>query len=163
MMYFNPPIETIEELKMQYRDLIKKNHPDLGGSNEAMKEINIEYEKLFKQIEQGLTFEARKENRHTINDGFREILEKVIFLQGVKIEIIGSWIWISGNTFAVSKQIKDAGFRFSNIKKSWYWYNGIEKSNRKYKGRYTMNELRKRHGVTTVETEEQKKLKANIA
>lgn len=155
MMYFVPPIETIEQLKLQYRDLIKKNHPDVGGSNEAMKAINLEYETLFRQIEQGLTFEQKKENRHKVNDGFREILAKVIFLQGIKIEIIGSWLWISGNTFAVYQQIKQAGFKFSKTKKSWYWYNGIEKANPHYRGRYTMAELRDRHGYSVIENENQ--------
>lgn len=118
IIYFTPPIATIEKLKLQYRDLIKKNYPDVGGSNEAMKAINLEYETLFRQIEQGLTFEQKQENRHKVNDGFREILAKVIFLQGIKIEIIGSWLWISGNTFAVYQQIKQAGFKFSKSKKT---------------------------------------------
>lgn len=154
-MYFEPPIATIEQLKAQYRDLIKKNHPDVGGDNDAMKAINIEYEELFNRIEQGLTVEQKKENRHTINDGFREVLEKVIFLQGIKIEIIGSWLWISGNTYAVYEQIKQAGFKFSKTKKSWYWYNGIEKKKSHCRGRYTMSELRERHGSSIVENESQ--------
>ena len=40
-------ISSVEELKKMYRTLAMKNHPDVGGSEEAMKAINIEYEVMF--------------------------------------------------------------------------------------------------------------------
>lgn len=41
-------IKSFKDLKNQYRELIKKNHPDNGGSVEAMQDINAEYDALFK-------------------------------------------------------------------------------------------------------------------
>ena len=41
-------VQTLDELRKQYKDLLKKYHPDNGGSEEATKAINVEYEKLFK-------------------------------------------------------------------------------------------------------------------
>ena len=43
-------ISSVEELKKMYRTLAMKNHPDVGGSEEAMKAINIEYEVMFNII-----------------------------------------------------------------------------------------------------------------
>lgn len=40
-------VKSFEDLKNQFRNLIKANHPDNGGDAEAMKEINVEYEALF--------------------------------------------------------------------------------------------------------------------
>lgn len=40
-------ITSFDELKAQFRELLKKNHPDNGGDSEAMKEINCEYDALF--------------------------------------------------------------------------------------------------------------------
>lgn len=40
-------VKSYEELKEQYRVLLKKNHPDAGGDVEIMKEINCEYDALF--------------------------------------------------------------------------------------------------------------------
>jgi len=40
-------ITSFDELKTQFRELLKKNHPDNGGDSEAMKEINCEYDALF--------------------------------------------------------------------------------------------------------------------
>jgi curved DNA-binding protein CbpA len=47
MKYFNN-ITSFADLKKQYRKLAVANHPDKGGSTEAMQKINGEFEKLFK-------------------------------------------------------------------------------------------------------------------
>ena len=152
-------IESLQDLKNQYKDLIKKYHPDVNSNGlEAMKAINAEYEQLFKEIKNN-TLNKEETKHHDINDNFRTIIEKIIFLDDIKIEIIGSWVWISGNTYQHYNTIKEAGFKFSKSKKAWYWYNGMDSDFKKhFKGRYSMNELRLRHGYATVEKEEQKKL-----
>lgn len=44
-------INTLEQLRKQYRDLLKKFFPDnANGSTEAAKEINVEYDRLFKEL-----------------------------------------------------------------------------------------------------------------
>lgn len=40
-------VKSYEDLKEQYRTLLKTNHPDAGGDVETMKEINCEYDALF--------------------------------------------------------------------------------------------------------------------
>lgn len=40
-------VKSYEELKSQYKELLKSNHPDNGGDVEVMKEINIQYDALF--------------------------------------------------------------------------------------------------------------------
>lgn len=47
MNYFKG-VWTEEGLKSQYRKLVKKHHPDKGGSVEIMKLINYEYARLCK-------------------------------------------------------------------------------------------------------------------
>ena len=46
MNYFKNII-SYESLKTQYRTLALANHPDVGGTEDAMKAINSEYDKLF--------------------------------------------------------------------------------------------------------------------
>ena len=46
MKYFNN-IYTLNELKKEYRRLAMLYHPDRGGDNETMKEINAEYDLMF--------------------------------------------------------------------------------------------------------------------
>lgn len=46
MKYFEN-IQSFDDLKAQYRNLAKANHPDVGGDIVSMQEINAEYEILF--------------------------------------------------------------------------------------------------------------------
>lgn len=46
MGYFKN-VKSFEDLKAQFRALAISNHPDVGGSLEVMKEINVEYSYLF--------------------------------------------------------------------------------------------------------------------
>ena len=47
MKWFSNNIRTMEELRREYRKLMKENHPDVGGTEEAAKEINAEYDRLY--------------------------------------------------------------------------------------------------------------------
>ncbi len=38
-----------KEIKAKHRELVKKHHPDKGGSDKKMKDINEAYEKLYKK------------------------------------------------------------------------------------------------------------------
>lgn len=40
-------IKSFEDLKKQFKDLLKKHHPDNGGDAEIMKAVNVEYDSLF--------------------------------------------------------------------------------------------------------------------
>lgn len=52
-------VKSYDDLKSQYKKLLKANHPDNGGNVETMKEINVEYDALFavwknkKEVETG--------------------------------------------------------------------------------------------------------------
>lgn len=48
MSKFFKNVKSLESLKSTYKTLLKANHPDNGGDVEVMKEINAEYDALFK-------------------------------------------------------------------------------------------------------------------
>ena len=147
-------INTLDELRTAYRKLAVRHHPDKGGSTADMQEINAEYEILSKRLINGNNqySEGRKFYEHHVSETLRQKINEIINLpDDVLIEIIGSWIWISGNTRPIKETLKQKGFRFSNNKKSWYWYYGdyFKLSHRKF----SMDDLRNLFGSKKVDKE----------
>jgi hypothetical protein len=143
---FDPKtIKDLDDLKQEYRKLANKYHPDKGGSTAQFQELQNEYEKLRNKILSGSSLsEAEKENEIIIDEALRAAINAIITLEGIKIELIGKWIWVSGNTFPVYKQIKSAGFEFIKKKGVPYWiYKGVESKSR---GGTDMADIVKKYG-----------------
>ena len=45
-------------------------------------------------------------------------------LDGCKVEVIGSWIWVSGDTKQYVDKFKKYGMHYAPNKKSWYFHTG---------------------------------------
>lgn len=144
-MRFFKDVTTVEEAKKLYRQLARKHHPDVGGDHETMVQIVNEYEEIMKRLE-------KKEGNtdFSSSEAFRAIIDKLIAIDGIDIEIIGTWVWVSGNTYATKDKLKEIGLKFSNNKKSWYWHEGEYHAHHKKK--FSMDELRMMHEVKTVKT-----------
>ena len=164
MTYFKN-IETLEQLRKTYKNLLKQYHPDNGGSEEIMKAINVEYEQLFKILKnrhesnstgaESNTSENVKWNFEE-DEKLREVLQKIINFEGISIEICGSWLWISGNTYQYRKAFKELGFMWASTKKMWYWK--PETYIKKSRKALSMEDIRSYYGSTEVKTQSQKKL-----
>jgi len=151
---------NLQELKKLYFTLSKKHHPDITGGNlQIMQQINNEYDYL-KTILKNATPKTEqeknqyKENVHTM-DAFRDILNKLLRYPRITIEIIGSWLWISGSgTFSIKDDIlySELKCKYSKSQKKFYWYSGIEKSQGNYKGGFLKNAINA-YGVIKMESE----------
>lgn len=153
-------ISTLEELRMQYKELLKLHHPDNGGILEIMQEINAEYDRMFKilknQHENNFYSNRASTNTEYNNmkydfaedEKLREMLNKIIHFDGIDIELVGAWIWVSGNTYACKKQLKELGFKWASQKKMWYWHSEVfQKKSRKT---LSMDDIRNYYGSTRV-------------
>ena len=155
--YFDNP-RTAEELKNQYRKLAFEHHPDRGGDEQIMKAVNIEYERLFKILKDihtnkdGEIYNAYTQTEETAND-FIDIINKLIKLDGLIVELIGSFLWVTGNTKAHKETLKEMTFHWSSNKLAWYlkpdWY---KKRNRK---QYGLDEIRGMYGSQIFEREKE--------
>lgn len=170
MKYFNN-ISTLEELRKQYKELLKKFHPDnANGSEEATKAINAEYDSLFKvlkdkdkhkQADAGSSTEKTDYNNMKYDfaedEKLREVLQSIITMQGINIEIVGCWIWVDGDTFAHKDKLKPLGFKWAKEKKKWYFH--TETFRKRSHKKLSMNDIRNYYGSTEVHTKEIKRLK----
>ena len=168
MTYFKN-VNTLEELRKQYKELLKQYHPDnANGSTEATQEINAEYDRLFKQLKnkhESKQTDSESGTQSTYNanmydwendKALREVLEKIINFSGVDIEIIGQWVWVF-NSYEYRKELKELGFKYASNKKAWYFH--TEAFRKKGKKALSINDIRNYYGSTKVETEERKQLK----
>ena len=59
-------VSSVEELRKQYRELLKKYHPDNdGGSVEITQEINAEYDRLFADLSKENKADDKRSEEHT--------------------------------------------------------------------------------------------------
>lgn len=153
--------KTIQDVKTQYKKLVYQFHPDRKTGNlETMKRINNEYEFVFEWVKNHPINEQEEKTSKfaDVNDGYREILEKVIFIPNIYIEICGCWVWITGDTKPVKDIIKQAGFSWAVKKKAWYW-KPYEQKRRKHK-EWDMDQIRNVYGSQTVEKQERERITA---
>ena len=131
MAYFTN-VHTVGEAKSLYRHLAKENHPDLHGheTTEAMQAINDEYHKVLASLD-GSTSIGSDNKEHTYHynrDVEQELMDKIaellgLKLEGCEIELVGTWIWVSGDTKPVKDKLgkNGAGMTWHSRRKRWYW------------------------------------------
>lgn len=140
--------QTLEELKKVYRDLALEHHPDRGGNVETMKRVNALYEEFFAKLKNthknkdGETY--TKQTRETPGD-FKCLIGQLIRMEGIHIEVIGSFVWISGDTKPHRDELKSLKFRWHRTKAMWY---KPPEDYKRYGGKeYSMSEIRAMYGV----------------
>ena len=160
MNKFFENINTLEDLRKQYKELLKQHHPDNGGNLEIMQAVNAEYDKLFKilknQHESNYSSDSDTANTNYNNmkydfaedEKLREMLNRIIHFEGIDIELVGAWIWVSGNTYSCKKELKELGFKWAKQKKMWYWHS--EAFRKKSRKSLSMDDIRNYYGSTEI-------------
>lgn len=142
MKYLNG-IKTLEELKKAYYKLAMKMHPDRGGDVEEMKILNNEYDTWFAKVSHIHTNKDGEKYTKKTNEKpqeFKDIIDELMKMNGITIEVIGSFVWVSGDTKPHKDKLKELKFRWHSKKKNWYKAPaGYVKYSRK---QYTMDEVR---------------------
>lgn len=141
-------ISKIEELRKRYRELLKQFHPDNGGNEETMKEINLEYDRVFSDLSRfsSDSGQCTGEEQKAENEAFKSVMEQIAHINAT-VEVIGSWVWVHGG-YEYRELLKSVGFRFAPKKKCWCWHYG---EYRKYhKREVPLDEIRAKYGSRTV-------------
>lgn len=147
----------LQALKARYRELAKAHHPDLHPEegDEIMKAINAEYDELVRRLSHvapdGRT-EATAEQAQNAADmatAYRDAVYKIINLDGIEIELCGSWLWVSGDTYKHRDALKAAGYRWASGKKMWYW-RAEEYAARHSRRKTSIDDIRAKYGSERV-------------
>jgi hypothetical protein len=127
--------KTIDEVKAEYKRLAKQYHPDLGGDTATMQEINKAYAFASAKTIKGANLSS---------EAYRKAIEAIIYLDGILIELVGAWIWVTGNTRPNKEILKAAGFLFASKKVAWYFRTAEYKVSKG--GKKSLDEIRDKYG-----------------
>lgn len=87
MTQFFANCKSLNDLKAEYRRLVLKHHPDVGGDVETMKAINCEYEARFGVLkdEHNATNDEERQTTETANE-YRDIILALLRMCGLIVE-----------------------------------------------------------------------------
>ncbi|MNK11856.1 DnaJ domain protein [compost metagenome] len=148
MKFFND-CTTLDEVKAKYKKLALEHHPDRGGDTVTMQAINAEYAFASARILKGANLsEEDTEKEIRFSEEYRKIIEQIVNLDGIVIELVGLWIWVTGQTYPVRAELKTAGLFFAPKKQAWYYRSEDLKELRG--GRKSLDEIRSKYGSEVV-------------
>ena len=115
---------TADDAKKLFRKLAVELHPDKaseenkGHAHLAFIKLKHEYENYLKGSH---CFTSKQASDET--NAFDEFIKANDFIQnfvGVTVEVVGTWVYLCGNTYPYKTAIKENGFSYSGTKKKWY-------------------------------------------
>lgn len=131
--------QTVNEIKSEYRRLCFIHHPDVGGDTATMQQLNAAYHKALKtfhgQVNQGSdgkdhTYYYNQDIEQAIIDKINELL--ALRLPNINILLVGTWIWVDGDTRPVKDSLKKAGLKWHSKRSKWFFHTAT--FHRKYSG-----------------------------
>jgi hypothetical protein len=144
------------EIKSLYRALAREHHPDLGGNTATMQEVNAAYEAALRcdysaqgmnQEKADARWELDKELAAKVADVFR--LRKEL-----SVELCGVWLWITGQTWAATAELKAIGCKFAPKKRCWYFRREVDGGHRRHGKTLSLDAIRTKYGSRALRPDE---------
>jgi hypothetical protein len=148
---------TLQEVKDLYRSLAKQYHPDRNQDIDRaiMQAINTQYAQAIAIIAKGGTFTDEQAEAEILKaEAYQTAVNKVINLDGINLELVGSWLWVTGNT----KQHKDilkaepAVFKWAKKKtdfSAWFFRTDEYKTTNRGQ-KFTLEQIRNKYGSQVI-------------
>ena len=154
MRYF-ANCKTVSDIKRVYRALALEHHPDRGGDTAVMQEINSQYHAALESChEQTTTGTDGKEHTYYYNErteqAIMDLIAKLIdsgITTDCTVEIVGTWLWVGGNTKPHRQTLKEYGMRWHGKRQRWYFHTGTWK---RRASRASFDDLRAAYGSQAV-------------
>ena len=149
MNQFFSNCKNVDEIKALYRTLAKEHHPDLGGDEDIFKALGEAYHAAL--LGQHGTYQTTDEttgkdrnyyyNRQREADCMAKLHELLIAgLVGCEIWLIGTWLWVTGETKEHREALKALKLRWHSKRVAWYWH-APSKRRYSYNAKATLSDL----------------------
>ena len=142
-------VTGLNEAKKVFKKLARLLHPDAGGSEEEFKILKNVYNDI---VEHKIYFSSDAK----FDIELEKIISQILHFEDIIIEVVGSWIWLSGETKIIKDTLKDIGFKWASKKKMWYYG---EMKGRSHKEK-SLDEIKGKYGCTTLKGKGKPKLSA---
>ena len=116
-----------------------------------MQAVNNEYDDLFLKLKSvhktkdGTAYSAKEETSETAEQ-FKDLINELMKMDDIIIEIIGCFVWLTGNTKPYKEKLKELKFMWHSKKMAWYL------KPKEYKKRsqkdYDLEEIRTMYGTS---------------
>lgn len=154
------PEATLETVRSAYRKASFRYHPDRGGDIRQMQLVNAAWELLGRVIRAkgegksawGQWHYNKADEAEPLTESIMKVYNAIKHLPGINIELVGCWLWVSGDTKAVKDSLKNAGFRWNRKRSKWSWHGGTY--HKRSKRHANFNHLRAMYGATNLDGEE---------
>jgi hypothetical protein len=153
MATFFKQCKTLEDVKNTYKDLYLAH----GHNSAVMAEIASEYQTAFVALAdqfknaKGVIYTAKDKKTGTPKE-WADMVQALAKMDGLKIELCGTWLWVTGNTYAHKKGLHDLAFKYHKEKKAWSYHN--EPYRKKGKKKLSLAEIRTAYGTTKLNDED---------
>ena len=142
-------VTGLNEAKKVFKKLARLLHPDIGGDEESFKILKNVYDDI---VEHKIYFSTDAK----FDIELEKIISQILHFEDIIIEVVGSWIWLSGENKIIKDTLKNIGFKWASKKKMWYYG---EMKGRSHKEK-SLDEIKGKYGCETVRTKQKKKLSA---
>ena len=145
--------KTYEEIKKIYVEYVQK----FKDNGSALKLIDAALNKYVDGVKDKHVTAEGKGYTAPPKDNIEEfvaLVGELMSIEGVVVEQIGTWLWVSGTTLKDDKdkreRVKEFGFYFS--KKNAAWYKAPEGTSRRRSSGWSMDKKREKFGTHVLET-----------
>jgi curved DNA-binding protein CbpA len=132
-------LKSLDQGKMIYKRLARELHPDRGGDSESFKNLSNVYHRFIDDLQ----------SKNSDIDIEIEKKASEVAHYDVDVEIVGKWIWISGDTKPIKEILKAKGFKWSKNKSMWYYGESKHRNTQSI----SMDEIRAKYGSIRKERE----------
>lgn len=149
MKYFSN-CKTADEVKKEFKKLAMQHHPDRGGDVKIMQEINAAYKFAMAKILKGGGFTQQQVDEELkLSEKYQDAINKIAGLENIEIELVGAWIWVTGDTRTHKDTLKSAGFLFAPKKLAWY-FRTEENKVKNFRKKLDLDQIRAKYGSTKI-------------
>lgn len=140
---------SLDEAKQLFKKLALENHPDRGGDTATMQKINADYKFIVAKLINGSNFTTEQtENEVKFSEQYQTVINAIIALEGLNIELVGTWVWVTGNTYQHKEILKANGLFFAPKKQAWYFRSEDNKC--KFSQKLDLDQIKSKYGSITL-------------